>query len=256
MLRVRISSLPIMTSIFSTHLKELFLRVSYFFLSWFLAIIVAYEYKENILLWITHRVFLKEIEIIYLSLPEALWNFLLISVWSGFLISAPWAILNIYAYLRSGFYQYEAHRWDIFIGILVLSWIPFHYWQISVVWPNVANWFLSYGEEYSNLSYLPTMNQFFSFLLNWSTITSFFLFLFMTLLFKVFTVQQETMRWYTDNREKILLGTLLIGGVITPPDLVSQVMVALVVLGTIETVVLLESIKLGWYNNKEEERND
>jgi len=67
----------------------------------------------------------------------------------------------------------------------------------------------------------------------------------MTLLFKVFTVQQETMRWYTDNREKVLLGTLLIGGVITPPDLVSQVMVALVVLGTIETVVLLESIKLG-----------
>ena len=210
--------------------------------------IISYEYKENILLWITEKVFSKNIEIIYLSLPEALWNFLLISIWGGLLISTPWIILNLYGYLRSGLYEKEVKYWDPLIKVVVVGWIPFHYSQVSIVWPSVANWFLSYSNEYSNLSYLPTMNQFFSFLLNWSSLTSLFFFFFLGLLFRVWSQDHETMVWYTSHREKFLLVTLLIGGILTPPDLISQILVAIVMLSTLEIVVLLESYKMGLFS--------
>jgi len=235
-----------MSTLLTFHFKELYFRIAYFLFSWFISLLIAYEFKENILLWITHRVFSEEIEIIYISLPEAIWNFLLISIWGGLLVTMPLIILNIYAYFRSGLYQYEASRWDVFIGTITLGWIPFHYWQISMIWPKIANWFLSYSEDYTNLSYLPTMNQFFSFLLNWSSITSFFFMFFLILLFRIILKKEESMKWYTNHREKYLLGFLFISGILTPPDLISQIFVAVGILSTIEIIVFLEALKMGW----------
>ena len=247
MLRVRISSLPyIMSTLFSSHAKELYVRLNYFILSWICTSLLAYEFKDNILLWITHKIFSEEIEIITLSLPEALWNFVLISLWIGFIFSIPWLILNLYLYFRSGLYQFEADRWDFFIFWLSLLWLPFHYIQISFIWPKIAKWFLSFSMEYNNLSYLPTMNEFFSFLLNWSLFSSLFFFSILFMVFYIINTEKQAMLWYTNHRELYLLGSLVFSGLITPPDVVSQVLGGLVVLLTMEGLVIIDSIKQGY----------
>lgn len=237
-----------MTSLFTTHIKELLTRLIYILFSWTLSALIAYKFKKNILLWITFEIFNKDIDIIYLDLPEALWNFLLISIWFSFLIIFPWAILNIYAYFRSALFNYKAHYWDYFILIIVIGWIPYQLWQIKNIWYYLVNWFLSYGDQYENLSYLPTMNQFFSFLLNWSVYSSVFLLLLLSLIYHVLNSNKKATKIYYLHRDKIVLFLLFLAGIITPPDLVSQIFITILILIILEIITILNCLKLAYIN--------
>lgn len=63
------------------------------------------------------------------------------------------------------------------------------------------------------------------------------------LLSRVLTKRESTMKGYIEHREKILLVTLIIGGIITPPDIISQIIVGVLIMGTLELMVMIESIK-------------
>lgn len=64
------------------------------------------------------------------------------------------------------------------------------------------------------------------------------------LLSRVLTKRGNTMKGYIVHREKILLVTLIIGGILTPPDIISQIIVGVIIMGTLELMVIIESVKL------------
>ena len=242
----------------TTHWKELKYRIGYTIISGILTIIVVYTYKENAIDLITNKIFGEEEqrEIIYISISEALRNYIKISIWISIIMTIPMMIGNIYLFIRSGLYKYKAERIEKWIKGLIIGWIPINEIGITEIWPKVAKWFRSYGdriEEKIAISYLPTMEEYYKLIYTWTTMWIIIWGIIIIGIMRIQYTDQPCMIWYERNREKGILGILIISGGITPPDVITQIIGSMIIIGIIELMVIGEKSKEAFVAQKAEQ---
>ena len=66
------------------------------------------------------------------------------------------------------------------------------------------------------------------------------------MVFYILNTEKQAMIWYTKHREKYLISSLIVSGLITPPDVVSQVIGGVLFIGTMEFLVVIDSVKQGY----------
>jgi sec-independent protein translocase protein TatC len=210
----------------TTHLTELRNRMIKCFIGIGIFFVGSYFFKEelfNILVAPLKKVMNTGDKLIYTGLPEAFFTYIKTSLITGIMLASPIIIYQFWVFIAPGLYKNEK---KVLIPIVFLSSFFFlagSSFGYFLVFPLGFKFFLSFTTD--TISALPSMKEYLSFasklLLAFGL--AFELPLVLTFLAKLGIVSVDFLK---KKRKYAILLFFLGGAILTPPDVVTQVMMA------------------------------
>lgn len=212
---------------FTTHLEELRKRLITCFIAVGVGFLASYGFKEKIFDILT-RPLISVMEsgdkIIFTNLPEAFFTYLKVSFLAGIFLAAPVILYQFWVFVSPGLYKNERR---ILLPIVFLSsffFIGGSLFGYFIVFPFGFKFFLGFATD--TIKPLPSMREYLSFssklLLAFGLV--FELPLVITFLSRMGLV---TVDFLKKNRKYALLLFFVAAAILTPPDVVTQIMMAL-----------------------------
>ncbi len=212
---------------FTAHLEELRKRLIVSFVAVGIGFVVSYGFKEKlfgILVQPLKKVMDPGETLIYTGLPEAFFTYLKVSLLSGIMLATPVLLYQFWMFVAPGLYKKEQR---ILIPIVLLSSIFFiggALFGYFIVFPWGFKFFLGFATE--TIRPLPSMKEYLAFsaklLLAFGLV--FELPLVITFLARLGLVSVPFLK---KNRKYAILLFFAGAAMLTPPDVVTQVMMAL-----------------------------
>lgn len=212
---------------FTGHLEELRKRLINCFIAIGIGFVVSYIFKDKLFNILVHpliTVMETGDTLIFTGLPEAFFTYLKVALLSGIMIAAPVIIYQFWMFVTPGLYKKERR---IFIPIVFLSSVFFiggSLFGYFIVFPWGFKFFLGFATE--TIRPLPSMKEYLSFsaklLLAFGLV--FELPLVLTFLARIGIVSVDFLK---KNRKYALLLFFAGSAILTPPDVVTQIMMAL-----------------------------
>ena len=212
---------------FTAHLEELRSRLIKCFVAVVIGFLASYFFKEQIFTILTLplvKVMKSGDHLIYTNLPEAFFTFLKAAFICGLMVTSPYLIYQFWMFVAPGLYDREKR---MLLPILLLSTIFFvggALFGYFVVFPIGFKFFLSFASD--TIRPMPSMKDYLNFssklLLAFGL--AFELPLVLTFLARLGIVSVALLKKY---RKYAILLFFVAAAVLTPPDVVSQVLMAL-----------------------------
>jgi sec-independent protein translocase protein TatC len=191
-------------------------------------------------------------KLIFTGLPEAFFTYLKVALLSGIILAAPVIFYEFWMFVAPGLYDKEKR---LMVPVVVLSTIFFvggAFFGYFIVFPFGFKFFLGFASEI--IRPLPSMREYLSFasklLLAFGLV--FELPLIITFLAKLGMVSVSFLK---KNRKYALLLFFIGAAILTPPDVVTQVMMALPLILLYEISIIGARI-FGKKSSEEEDNND
>lgn len=212
---------------FTSHLDELRKRLIRCFIAVGIGFAASYGFKEQ-LFQILVRPLIKVMnagdKMIFTGLPEAFFTYLKVAFLSGLILAAPVIIYQFWMFVAPGLYEKEK---KVMIPIIILSTFFFmggSLFGYFIVFPWGFKFFLGFSSDM--IQAMPSMKEYLSFsaklLLAFGLV--FELPLVITFLARLGIVSVEFLK---KNRKYALLLFFAGAAILTPPDVVTQIMMAL-----------------------------
>ena len=212
---------------FTSHLDELRKRLIIAFIAIGVGAAISFAFKEwlfNILVLPLVKVMEEGDTLIFTGLPEAFFTYLKVALLSGIIVASPVIFYEFWMFVAPGLYTKERR---LMIPIVLLSsffFIGGALFGYFIVFPWGFKFFLGFATE--TIRPLPAMKEYFAFssklLLAFGLV--FELPLVLTFLAKLGIVSVAFLK---KNRKYALLLFFVGSAILTPPDVVTQVMMAL-----------------------------
>jgi len=209
------------------HLVELKQRLSYVLICLFATFAACYGISETLMDLVMNP--LREqldadIPMIYISLPEVFFARLKISFVFALFISSPYLMYHLWSFVAPGLYQGER---KIFLLFLVGSSVLFMMggvFSYAFVMPLAFKFFIGFSGP--GLDVLPAVQPYVSLVIKLAFAfgLAFEIPLVCILLVKLGAMSTEAMK---KQRRWVFVGAFVTGAVLTPPDVISQVMLAI-----------------------------
>ena len=183
---------------------------------------------------------------IFTGLPEAFFVYLKLSLFGGILLASPVLLWEVWCFVAPGLYDQEkkyVYPFVIFSTVLFATGVSFGYF---VVFPIAFKFFMGYSSEI--IKPLPSIKEYlnFSCKLLFAFGVVFELPLFVLFLAKIGLVNEKMLR---SKRKFAILGIFAVAAILTPPDVVSQILMAIPLLVLYEISILVAK----YFGKKEEE---
>jgi len=164
-----------------------------------------------------------DMQMVFISLPEIFFARLKIAFVTALFISSPFIIAQLWLFIAPGLYQHER---KFFLLMLVGSSVLFMaggFFSYSFVMPLAFGFFLGFSTP--DIAALPTMQLYVSLVLQLAIAfgLAFEIPLVCVVLAKMGVVSTDTMK---QKRPWVFVGTFILGAILTPPDVISQIMLA------------------------------
>jgi len=223
----------------TAHLKELRDRLIFSFIAIGLGFVLCYALKE-ILFDILAAPLLKVMppggSLIFTSVAEAFFTYMKVAFIAGLILASPFVLYQIWAFVAPGLYRNEK-RYAVpfvFLGSLFFAMgILFGYF---VAIPFGFKFLLGYATDF--IKPMPSMKEYLSFsikfLLAFGLVFEFPVVL--LLLARMGVIDAKTL---ARQRKYAILLIFVFAAVMTPPDIISQVLMALPLMGLYELSILL-----------------
>ncbi|MAF32768.1 MAG: twin-arginine translocase subunit TatC [Desulfobacterales bacterium] len=212
---------------FTSHLEELRKRLIVCFVSVGIGFALSYAFKEKLFQILSRpliAVMAADDKLIFTGLPEAFFTYLKVAFLSGIMLSTPIILYEFWMFVAPGLYQKEKR---LLLPIVFLSTFFFlggSLFGYFIVFPFGFKFFLGFASE--TIQPLPSMKEYLGFsaklLLAFGLV--FELPLIITFLSKMGLV---TVDYLKKNRKYALLLFFAGAAILTPPDVVTQIMMAL-----------------------------
>ncbi len=212
---------------FTSHLEELRTRLIRVFTVVAALFVVCYFFKERLFSILTAP--LEDIlpdkgAMIFTSLPEAFFTYLKVSFFAAVLLSSPYILYQIWKFVSPGLYEKEKRYVAPFVISSTIFFIGGALFAYYVVFPFGFRFFLAFGTEF--IKPMLSVREFLSFsmkvLLAFGVV--FELPIFMFFLAKIGLVDS---RMLVKNRKYAILLAFVAAAILTPPDVVTQVLMAI-----------------------------
>lgn len=223
---------------FTAHLEELRKRLIYCFIAIGIGFAISYGFKEKLFHLLTEpliSVMQTDSKLIFTGLPEAFFTYLKAALLSGIIAASPIIIYQFWMFVAPGLYKSERR---ILIPIVFLSTVFFvcgALFGYFIVFPIGFKFFLSFATE--NIQPFPSMKEYLNFasklLLAFGL--AFELPIVITFLAKLGIV---TVDFLKKNRKYALLLFFVASAILTPPDVVSQIMMAFPLMALYELSII------------------
>ncbi len=211
---------------FTAHLEELRERLIKCFYAIGAGFCIAYGFKEKlfeILLRPLLDVMGKGDKLIFTGLPEAFFTYMKVSLLAGIMLASPVLLYQFWMFVAPGLYRKEK---KVLMPIILLSTVFFvggSLFGYFYVFPIGFRFFLGFANE--TIQALPSMKEYLGFssklLLAFGIV--FELPLVLTAMARIGLVTPDFLR---KNRKYAVLLFFIVSAIITPPDVVSQIMMA------------------------------
>ncbi|MBA4367059.1 MAG: twin-arginine translocase subunit TatC [Desulfobacterium sp.] len=211
---------------FTAHLEELRTRLIRCFIAIGVGFAISYGFKEKlfeILMSPLVTVMKGETKMIFTGLAEAFFTYMKVAFLSGLLLASPVIFFEFWMFVSPGLYKKER---KVLIPIMVLSTAFFlggALFGYFIVFPYGFEFFLGFANE--NILALPSMEEYLSFvskmLIAFGLV--FELPLVLTFMARLGIVSVDFLK---TNRKYAILVIFIVAAILTPPDVISQVMMA------------------------------
>jgi len=224
---------------FTSHLEELRKRIIICIIAVALGFSVSYFFAEQIF-----SILVKPLKeelppdslLIFTALPEAFFAYLKLSLFSGIILASPVILWEVWCFVAPGLYDHEKRYVYPFVTFSTLFFAAGVLFGYIVVFPISFKFLVSYGSEL--IKPLPSIKEYLSFsckmLLAFGII--FELPLFVLFLAKIGIIDDKMLR---SKRKFAILGVFIVAAILTPPDAVSQVLMALPLIILYEISILV-----------------
>ena len=161
--------------------------------------------------------------LIFTNLPEMFLTYLKTALISGILLVSPFIFYQLWMFIAPGLYQHEKRYvvpFVLFSTILFVGGALFGYF---IVFPFGFKFFLGFANEY--IQALPSVKQYFSFAIK--LLFAFgMIFELPVVVFFLAKMGLVTPEFLRQKRKYAILLTFIAGAVLTPPDVITQLMMA------------------------------
>lgn len=223
---------------FTAHLEELRSRLITSFVAVGIGFVLSYGFKEKIFGILTRpliSVMASGDKLIFTGLPEAFFTYLKVSFLSGMLLATPVLLYQFWMFVVPGLYKKERR---LLFPIIFLSSVFFlggAFFGYFIVFPLGFEFFLGFATD--TIQPLPSMREYLAFssklLLAFGL--AFELPIVLTFLAKLGIVSVDFLK---KNRKYALLLFFVGAALLTPPDVITQVMMAIPLMGLYELSIL------------------
>ena len=223
---------------FTSHLEELRKRLITCFIAVGIGFVLSYGFKEYLFQILVHpliKVMKPGDSLIFTGLPEAFFTYLKVAFLSGLMLAAPIIIYQFWMFVAPGLYDREKR---LMLPIVFLSSVFFvggALFGYFIVFPWGFKFFLGFATE--TIRPMPSMKEYLGFsaklLLAFGLV--FELPLVITFLAKLGIVSVDFLK---KNRKYALLLFFVGAALLTPPDVVTQVMMAMPLMVLYEISIL------------------
>ncbi len=211
---------------FMSHLEELRKRLINCAISVGLGFIICYLFKEELfkILMLPLKNQMPEGDrVIFTNLPEMFFTYIKTAFVGGIVISSPFIFHQLWLFIAPGLYQHEKRYLIPFVlssSLLFVSGTLFAYF---VVFPFGFKFFLGFANDY--IQALPSVKQYFSFSIKLLLAFGLIFQLPVVVFFisKMGLLGPDTLK---RNRKYALLLIFVIAAILTPPDVITQFMMA------------------------------
>jgi sec-independent protein translocase protein TatC len=212
---------------FTAHLEELRKRLITCFIAVGVGFAICYGFKEKLFLILVQpllRVMETGETLIFTGLPEAFFTYLKVALLSGLMLAAPIIIYQFWMFVAPGLYDREKRLMVPIIFLSSFFFVGGALFGYFIVFPWGFKFFLGFADEY--IRALPSMKEYMGFsaklLLAFGLV--FELPLVITFMAKLGLVSVDFLK---KNRKYALLLFFAGAAILTPPDVVTQIMMAL-----------------------------
>ncbi|MFW5730108.1 MAG: twin-arginine translocase subunit TatC [Desulfonatronovibrionaceae bacterium] len=238
---------------FTEHLEELRSRVFKSLIAAFIGFLACYGFKEdlfNLLMEPLVQVMPPESTMIFTSLPEAFFTYLKVAFVAGIFVASPYIFFQIWKFVGPGLYDTEKKYMipiAFFSALFFVSGALFGYF---IVFPIGFKFFMGFATEM--IQPLPSLREYlgFSIKLLFAFGIAFELPLFIFFLARLGIVTSKGLR---KQRKYAILLAFVVSAFLTPPDIVSQVLMAGPLVVLYELGILVAFI---WGKKKKETADD
>ena len=214
---------------FTEHLGELRDRLIRSFIAVGVGFVVAYCFKEKLFDFLTAPLVQAMAEagnakLIFTGLPEAFFTYLKVSFLAGLVVATPVIFYEFWMFVSPGLYREEKKYLIPIVILSIFFFLTGASFSYFVVFPYGFSFFLGFATE--NIQAMPSMKEYLSFaskmLLAFGFV--FELPLVLTFMARMGLVSVDFLR---KNRKYAILIIFIAAAIITPPDVVTQILMAI-----------------------------
>jgi sec-independent protein translocase protein TatC len=226
----------------TSHLQELRKRLIVSFIAVAVGFVICYAFSEN-LFAILSKPLLKMMPsggtLVFTSVAEAFFTYMKVAFIAGIILTSPFVLFQVWAFVAPGLYRDEKRYVIPFVAagsFFFMLGILFAYF---VAIPVGFKFLLGYATDF--IKPMPSMKEYLSFsikfLLAFGLVFEFPVVL--ILLARIGVVDAKTM---ARHRKYAILLIFIFAAVMTPPDIISQLLMAIPLMGLYELSILLSKI--------------
>ena len=217
------------------HIRELRNRLIFCFIFLISIFIISFFYSEKITNILTYPLYdavgdKENKRMIFTGLPEVFVSYLKISLFSSFLVSFPFFIIQMSLFISPALYKKEKKFFiPLFYSIPFLFYIGVlfsYFFLIPIIWDFFVSFENLKSSNYFSIELESKFNEYIrlTMYLLFSTGFAFLFPIFLLFLAKLKIINSEILR---NNRKYYFIGILIFGAVFTPPDIISQLGIAI-----------------------------
>jgi sec-independent protein translocase protein TatC len=213
---------------------------------------ICYAFSDTlfrVLAWPLKINMAPEDRLIYTGLPEMFFIYIKVAFVAGLLLAAPFIFYEMWMVATPRFRQRQGRLVLPFVLISSLLFIGGALFGYFIAFPVAFKFFL--GFENQHLQSLPSVKQYFSFSIRLLLLFGLIFELPVAVFFltKAGVITPEAMK---KNRAYAMLGVFVLAAIVTPPDLISQVMLSIPLLVLYEVAILISKLAGSKKSRKEE----
>jgi len=212
---------------FTAHLEELRRRLIVCFIAVGIGFVLSYGFKEKLFQILTRPligVMQTGDKLIFTGLPEAFFTYLKVAFLAGIILATPIIFYQFWMFVAPGLYEKEKRLMVPIVSLSTVFFIGGAFFGYFIVFPYGFKFFLGFASDI--IKPLPSMREYLSFasklLLAFGLV--FELPLIITFLAKLGMVSVPFLK---KNRKYAILLFFVGAAILTPPDVVTQIMMAL-----------------------------
>jgi len=230
---------------------ELRNRLAYIFSTVLFLSILSFNYREALLfLLVQSSLFTYETNLpyfIYTDLTEILFTYIKLAVTMGTYVCVPFIIQHLWCFLKPGLYKIEyfylKHTIYTFYIIWVISTLIVHYFLLPQLWQFFSGFDVNFFQGPLGLHFEAKLNEFLTFLLSMYFYCCFGSQFFISFVLFIVSISMHSLAFIKKLRRYTYLTSFFIAALVTPPDILSQLLVALFILFTYEMLIFFLLVK-------------
>lgn len=211
---------------FLSHLEELRKRLIRCAIAVGIGFVVSYFFSERLFILLIsplNAVMPEGDQLIFTNLPEMFFTYIKVALICGIMLSAPLIFYELWMFIAPGLYKKEKESVIPFVLSSTFLFVGGALFGFFIVFPFGFKFFIGFSNEY--VKALPSVKQYFSFsikllfafgLVFELPVATFFL-------TKIGLVTPEILK---RNRKYSILGIFIMAAILTPPDVITQCMMA------------------------------